>query len=243
MVGLAIPFAVMADEDITIKTRPGVTVELARRDAKIPAALVLMLPGGQGHLNLDGRGPTAQFYRPLMANGLSVVIMDAPSNMSNGLSPRDCEKNEHLEDLKSVIAHLRKITSLPIWAWGISRGALSVGHVAVNEIAGVSGFVFLSSPVRLPSHAGVTGVADMALDRIKPPVLAIGHEDDECRGTPPSGAGRIARGASNSKNARSKVISGGSTFGGHICGPETAHTFNGVENSVAREIAAFIRSN
>jgi hypothetical protein len=202
-----------------------------------------MLPGGSGHLDLDGRGPAVQFYKPLMAQGFNVAVMGAPSDMGNGLTPCDRESGDHLQDLKSIIAYLRKASSLPLWVWGISRGALSVGHVAVNGIPGISGFVFLSSPTHLPPHARVTGVADMALDRIKPPVLAIGHEDDECRGTPPGGAKRIAEVASNSRNAKFKLISGGQTFGGNPCGPGTAHTFNGVEIRVAKEIAAFIKAN
>jgi pimeloyl-ACP methyl ester carboxylesterase len=233
----------LADEDISLKTRPGVTVELARRDVNNPTAMILMFPGGPGHLNLHGRGPVAQFYKPLMAQGFSIAAMDAPSDMSNGLSPRARGTDEHLQDLKAVIAHLRKVSSLPLWVWGISRGAYSAGHAAVNAIPGVSGYVFLSSPTRLPRRANVDGVAGMALDRIKAPVLAIGHEDDECRGTPARGARRIADAARNSSNARSKLISGGSTFGGRPCGPGTAHTFNGIENQVAREIAAFIKAN
>lgn len=241
--GFAISSVATADADITIKTRPGVTVELMVRYVKNPAALIMMLPGGPGHLDLEGRGPAAQFYKPLMAQGFNVAVIDAPSDLSNGLSPRDRQSDEHLKDLKSVIAHLRKASSLPLWVWGISRGALSVGQVAVNDIPGISGFIFMSSPTRLPQRAHVTGVADMALDRIKTPVFAISHADDECRGTPPSGATRIADAASNSRNAKAMLISGGQTFGGNPCGPGTAHTFSGVENKVARKIATFIKSN
>lgn len=105
VLGWATPLVALAATDETVKTRPGVTVQLARHNAENPAALILMLPGGPGHLNLDGRGPVAQFYKPLMAQGLSIAVMDAPSDMSSGLSPRARAKPEHLRDLKSVIAH------------------------------------------------------------------------------------------------------------------------------------------
>ncbi len=241
--GLAVSPAASADTDETIKTRPGVTVQLALRDVENPTALILMLPGGPGYLNLDGRGPVAKFYKPLMAQGFSIVAMDVPSDMSNGLSPRDRAKPEHLRDLKSIIAYLRKAFLSKLWVWGISRGSLSAGHLAAAAVSGVSGYIFLSSPTRLPRRANVSGVAGLALDRIKAPVLAIGHEDDECRGTPAQGARRIVRNAINSQNAKAKLFSGGATFGGNPCGPGTAHTFNGIEDQVAREIAAFIKAN
>ena len=233
-------------KNISIVTRSGVSVSALLITPSSPNAALILMPGGPGVIDLSGTtiGRTLGFlsanFENFAAKNLTVVIVDAPSDQAGGLLPRFRQTAAHLKDLKAVIARIKHETNLPVWLIGISRGAISVLHAAVNSNESINGFIALSSPTRIPPRSGVIRLTDLELDRVKIPALLGGHRDDGCRGTPPDGAEQIARGLINSPNAAAKIFSGGRDIGRNPCGPGSPHTFEGIHDEVVEYIANFI---
>jgi pimeloyl-ACP methyl ester carboxylesterase len=147
----------------------------------------------------------------------------------------------HIKDIDAVIAWVKKKSRLPVWLVGISTGSFSAAYYAVHGHLPIAGVVLLGSVTSPPK--GGRGVLDFGLNRIKVPVLAIAHEDDDCPGTPPEGAKEIVKASTSSPNAEAKYFTGGGDSGGNSCRPETPHTFYGIEEEVISAIAKFIRAN
>ena len=236
-------------KNISIETRPGVSVSVLMLTPDNPKAALIMLPGGPGMAKISGtslgrtRGFITANFENFAAYSLAVAIVDTPSDRPDGLSPRFRQTGSHLKDLEAVIRRVRQETKLPVWLIGISRGSISVLHGALNSKAPIDGFIALSSPTRIPPQSGVVKLTDLDLDRIKVPALAGGHEDDACRGTPPAGARRLARGMINSPKAEEIIFSGGRDQGRNPCGPGSPHTFEGIQDKVGDKVAEFIILN
>ncbi len=237
-------------EVIKIDTRSGVTVEILIKQTNEATAALILLPGGAGYLDLSGtrinrdRGFIAANFDSFAALGFTVAAVETPSDNAGGMQPRFRQTEAHLKDLEAAISHIKNITKLPVWLIGISRSTISVMHAAINSSVKINGLVVLSSTTRLPPRAGVTRLTSLALDRIAVPALAIGHEHDGCRGTPPEGARQLANGMTGSAKAVAKIFSGGGgNPGRNPCGPGSHHTFEGMQDEVVNFIAAFIKSN
>lgn len=236
-------------KNFSIKSRPGVTIPALLLSVDKPKAAVVMFSGGPGKANISGtsvnggRAFVGANFKNLAAYGLSVIVVDVPSDRSNGLSPRYRQTKDHLVDLESIIARVAKETNLPVWLMGISRATISVFHAALNSKQPIAGIIALSSIVRIPAHTGVTRLTDLPLEKIRVPAFTAGHEDDGCRGTPAEGARELARGMVNSPKAEAKIFSGGNDGGRNPCGPGSPHTFTGIQDVVVDKIAEFIIVN
>ena len=148
----------------------------------------------------------------------------------------------HIKDIDAVVSWMKKKTKLPIWLVGISLGSISAASYAVRGNQSIAGVVLMSSPTN-PPHPRRRSVAEMGLDKIKVPVLAIAHGGDKCAGTPPAGAKKIVEASTSSPNAKAIIFTGGHDSGGNPCRPGTHHTFDGIEQEVVSAIAAFIKTN
>lgn len=143
------------DKVIDIPTRTGVTqrfVVLPAADAK---AAVVLFAGGHGGLQLSDAGTPAwgknnflvRSARLFAAQGLTVAIIDAPSDRQSGPYLSGFRHTpEHAADVKAVIAWLKDSTKLPVWLVGTSRGTQSVGAAAtaLQSGGGPDGIVLTS---------------------------------------------------------------------------------------------------
>ena len=154
-----------------------------------------------------------------------------------GMHPRFRASNEYATDIDAVVAVLKKEYGLPIWVFSMSIGSRSAAGYAVRRPNNLDGLVLASSSTNPPRGKSIL---DFPLRKITVPVLAVGHENDECGGTPPSGAGQIVALANASSDATARVFSGGRNVGTKPCGLRTYHTFFGIECEVAAAIAEFI---
>lgn len=100
-------------------------------------ALLILIPGGEGQLNLK---PTQldvgnQFYLTLkqLSQGsaakeiLDVVLFDSPERLVNARGyPTSRAAGDHLSRIHSVVRFYREKTKKPIWLMGHSNGTVSV---------------------------------------------------------------------------------------------------------------------
>tara|TARA_B100002003_G_scaffold248536_1_gene282573 strand:+ start:841 stop:1626 length:786 start_codon:yes stop_codon:yes gene_type:complete len=236
-------------EAVKINTRSGVTVDILLKQTDQAKAALILLPGGPGYIDLSGttinrdRGFFAANFDNFADYDFTVAAVETPSDKAYGMPPRFRQTDAHLRDLDAVISHIKNLTKLPVWLIGISRSTISVLHGAINLSTKINGLVVMSSTTRIPPRSGVTRLTSLALDQITFPALAIGHEDDGCRGTPPEGARQLASAMTNSPKAVAKIFSGGGNPGRNPCGPGSHHTFEGIQDEVVNFIADFIKSN
>ena len=233
---------------VDVPSRPGVTQRILVITPDKPKAAVILFAGGDGGLTLeaDGRIPklsgnflvrTRQLF---VEQGLTAVVIDAPSDrQSPPFLSGYRQTDEHVADVKAVIAWLRQQSKIPVWLIGTSRGTQSVGHIATRlpvADGGPDGIVLTSTVLSDPrSHA----VPEMALARIRIPVLVTHHREDSCRVCLYSDVPRLMERLTTPSRKELITFDGGISTG-DPCEARAYHGFNGIEGEVVQRIAAWI---
>jgi hypothetical protein len=261
-----LPVAVFAAEScgevVTLETHAGTSTRytLARPSAAgTPSVAVVLLPGGDGYLNLDERGcPRALRGNSLVRSipifhelGFVTALVDAPSDHAGGDGLAAFRTNaRHAEDLGKIISDLRARTKASVWLVGTSRGAISAANAA-SRLSGSSapdGLVLTSAVSSGDSRSkrawATHSVFDLPLEEIRMPVLVIGHDADSC---PRSPANLMEKITARTNGAREQVVlvTGGPGGSGltstEACEGRSPHGFIEQEREVAVGIAQFIR--
>ncbi len=248
--GLLLSFAALtitaraAERVIDIPTRAGVTQRFLLISPADPKATVVLFPGGHGGLQLNdagrpqwGRGNFLVRSAPLFASqGLAVAVIDAPSDRSNLDFFR--QTPEHAADVKAVIAKLREENKIPVWLVGTSRGTQSVAFVSTRLQGGdgPDGIVLTST---ILSDRRSTAVPEMPLEVLKIPVLVVHHEQDGCQACRFSDVPRLMNKLSALPRKALITFRGGENRG-DPCEALAYHGYNGLENQVVSQIAAWI---
>lgn len=226
-----------------IEARKGGAFELHIYKASDAVAVIVMLEGAAGEFVPGGRGFVNTTYIEFVAKGYTVAVVSPPKDQkrrSNGLHPKFRGTPQHAKDIAAAVKALKAETGRPVWVLGVSRGTLSVANFASHYPGLIAGAVFMSSATRTPP--GFKSVTDYDLSGITGAVLAVAHEDDGCKGTPPGGARRIAAEATKSKHAKALLFDGGNYEGKSPCGAGS-HLFSGIEDKVVNAVASFIREH
>jgi len=251
-------------ELITVETHDRSTTRVALAGPPAaPAGMLVLLVGGDGHLDLDERacpralkGNWLVRALPLFhAAGFMTALVDAPSDHhgEDGLAGfRTAEA--HAQDIGRVIVDVRarmktSAASRPLWLVGTSRGTISAANAASRLITGAAApdGVVLSSPVTAGARARkawvIQSVFDLPLEAVRMPVLVVGHAEDTCVRTPPALMERIA---ARTEGAREQVVtvSGGpgaqKATGVDACEGRSPHGYVGQEAGVVAGIARFV---
>jgi len=225
-----------------VPTRPGVTQRILVIKPDQPKAAVVLFAGGDGAIGIqaDGRikrgGNFLVRSRDLFAgNSLLTVVIDAPSDRSS--VPRQTE--EHVTDIKAVIAWLRQQAPIPVWLIGTSRGTQSAAHVATHlppAEGGPDGIVLTATML---TDRRERAVPEMALDRLRIPVLVAHHKADGCRYCLFNDMPRLMERLTTPPRKELLVFEGGNDVG-DPCQARAHHGFNGIEREVVDRIAAWI---
>ncbi len=233
---------------ITLDTRLGVTQQILIEQPENSKANLILFAGGKGKLKLgsDKYKSNGNFLirtRQLFIDkGFTTILIDAPSDKQDKLGMLKGFRNtqEHLQDIETVIDHIRSINSKPIWLIGTSRGTESAAYAAVHLNDKIDG-VILTSSISKTNNKG-TSVTDLSLDKITVPILAIHHKKDGCKTTKPKVINAIKRQAYNSSNVKVKLFSGGDTpISDNPCQARTYHGYLGIEEDVISYIDDFIK--
>jgi predicted alpha/beta-hydrolase family hydrolase len=231
-------------DTISIETRPGGAFELSIFPADGAKAVILMFEGSGGIFDPGSKGFVNAHHEKFVDAGFTVAVLNPPADrrgFRGGMSPRFRESKLHAKDIGFSIRKLKQRFNTPVWLLGISMGTKSVAMFAAIRPKRIDGVIFLSSSIRPPG--GYKAVTDYDFSALYAPLLAVAHEDDGCKGTPPQGAEEIVRLATGSKNSKTLKFTGGYNIGRSPCGPGTPHTFAGIEDEVVSAIAAFIREH
>jgi len=235
---------------VILDTRSGVTQQIIIEQPSDSKANLVLFSGGKGKLKLHSNKYKANKNflvrsRHLFTdNNYTVILVDAPSDKQGKLGMLKGFRNsqEHVQDIEAVINYISSINDRPIWLVGTSRGTESAAYAAVHLNAKIDGVV-LTSSISKTNNKG-TSVADLDLDKITVPVLAIHHTQDACKTTRPSVVEDIKRRAYNSSKVEVKLFTGGETpISKNPCQARTYHGYLGIEGEVIDFITNFINQH
>jgi alpha-beta hydrolase superfamily lysophospholipase len=260
LTALSASAAEVAEQALSLDTRPGVTLDFYLAEPAEPArAAAILFSGGLGRVGvaLDQPvpvpGPTGNFLvrarRMLASRGLVVATMDAPSDQEEGMEAEFRRSAEHAEDVGALSGWLKRRTGLPVWVVGTSMGSISAANAA-ERLGGpvdgpmgrlVDGLVLTSSVTR-GGHRGVAaaGVMTMALSQVAVPALVVAQRADGCVFAPSFDAPLLLDRLSHSPRRRLAVVEGGGAERSGPCEGLAHHGYVGQEDEVADLIARFI---
>jgi pimeloyl-ACP methyl ester carboxylesterase len=237
-------FAQMSTEVVDLPTR-GVSERMVVIATAQPKAAVILLAGGQGRVKIFDNGSIrneGNFLvrtRSLFAqHDLAVVVLDAPSDQSSGMSRTFRESANHVTDLSTVIEWARAKWHKPVWLVGTSRGTQSAAYVAValtNDAREPDGIVLTSSILDRSNRDPGTPVQEQPLGKLKIPVLVVHHEEDPCPVCNPSLLRDIKLPPKGTI-----IMERGGVSNGDPCEAFSHHGYNGIEGTVVADISAFI---
>ncbi len=233
---------------VEIPTRAGVTERFLYLAPEKPKAAAVLFPGGAGDFRVEQdtsitrqKGNFLVRARNLFAaQGISVAVISPPSDRGELESFR--ETREHAEDLRALIAWLRREAGAPVWLVGTSRGTLSAAYVATQlspRDGGPDGVVLTSSVLAHTRNMREAVVTEMALERVAVPVLVVHHKNDGCRACPPGNAPRVIEKLTAAPRKEFIPVEGGVSEG-PPCEPMAYHGYNGIEREVVGKIADWI---
>jgi dienelactone hydrolase len=240
--------AQVLEKVVDIDTRPGVTQRFLYMMPENAKAAVILFPGGHGGLQISqdgnlgwGKGNFLVRTRQEFAErGLSVVVIDAPSDrQSPPFLGGFRQKAEHVEDMKAVIAWLRKQNNVSVWLVGTSRGTQSAAFVATQlgvKDGGPDGIVLTST---ILSDDKSRPVPAMPLGSIAVPVLVVHHEMDGCKHCLYKDIPQLIRKLEGAPRKELITVTGGQDRG-DPCEAFAYHGFNGIEKAVIAKIADWI---
>ena len=240
--------AAHADEIVTLKTREGVTQSFTLLVPDKPVASVILFPGGNGKTALHILKPGQMVKKgnflvriryELQRLGLTVAIVDVPSDQQSGGMITFRHSDEHARDIGVVVDYLKAKAPLPVWLIGTSRGTESAASLAIKLGPRIDG-VILTSSITVQNRGG-ENVLRLPLDSVRVPVLAVAHKDDGCHVTPPHGADQIVKAASSSPRRKALMFEGGDSPQSEPCEALAQHGFVGIEKKVAAALADFIK--
>jgi len=244
-----VAFGQISERVVDIPTRPGVTQRILLLTPEKPKAAVILLAGGDGGLGISQNGSIRSLgsnflvrSRQLFADkGMSIAVVDAPSDRQKMALKGFRQKPEHAADVKAAIAWLRQQNDLPVWLVGTSRGTQSAAFVATElsvSQGGPDGLVLTSTILRDDKGRAVP---EMPLGKIAIPVLVIHHEQDGCKHCPFSDVPGLMKKLDGAPRKELITFRGGEDRG-DPCEAFAHHGFNGLEQEVVGKIADWIYS-
>jgi len=214
---------------------------------KSPKAAAILLAGGHGGLQISaegsfgwGKGNFLIRSRQLFADQeLMVAVVDAPSDRQHPPYLSGFRgTQEHVADVKAVIAWLRKQADLPVWLIGTSRGTESAAFAATRLTGhdGPDGIVLTST---ILSDSKEFSVPALQLDRLRIPVLVVHHVDDGCSHCSYADISKLMDKLRNAPKKQLLPVKGGVSQG-DPCEAYSHHGFNGIESDVVKKIGAWM---
>jgi hypothetical protein len=236
------PSATAADRLVNVDTRPGVKVGYWWMERPDATATVVLLPGGNGGIGMQGGAPTSDNFlvrnrERFAAAKFNVAVVGRPSDQQD-LTLVFRTSVEHVEDLRRIVERLKRDTGKPVWLVGTSRGTTSAAAAGIALGDSVDGVVLTSSI----TDASLPGaIQNLPLARLRVPVLVMHHRRDACKATPPGPVQSLVDALANAPVKRVLLLTAGGPVSGEPCEPRHWHGFAGMDEAAVGEIADFVR--
>jgi len=161
-----------------------------------PRAWLLEIPGGKGVgwvKDTKGRPdygfslmPFARISEGLKNLGIGHVVMEAPSDHSDGVPGNWFEDPDHHQDIGRVAQFLREMRgALPVYVGGYASGAPAALYYGAQAQDNLAGIVLVGGYY--------TQMREFAADRVRAPVLMLHAASNRCASAPVIEARELAR--------------------------------------------------
>jgi pimeloyl-ACP methyl ester carboxylesterase len=245
---LPAPASALDERVRTIPSRPGVTQSFVLiQPAAAPVASLILFMGGRGAIGLQrgGIGPRntnflVRMRQRFAERGFLVAVVDVPSDRTSEALVHFRTTAEHASDVRALIAALRADAPAPVWLVGTSMGSVSAASVAARLADGGPDGIVLTSSVMGRNREMGESLQDVALDRIRVPVLVVHHRDDACPSSRYADASWAMRRLSAAPRKELLTFSGGDAPQSPPCEPLAPHGYFGIEERVVEAIAGWI---
>jgi hypothetical protein len=226
-----------------IPLEAGGTERVLFAPAANPRAVLIMLPGGDGVVDIGNSAASGRLANNFLvrtlplwtAQGLAVAILGSPNNQSL-LGERHTPA--YAAAIGRAVDFARTRANAPVWLVGTSQGSTAAANGASRLGGKISGVVLTSSVTRR-SQSGET-VFDADLATIAIPALIVANQGDGCGSSPPADAATIA--GYLARSPRKEVILMQSSEGrAPPCEGMSPHGFYGIEPTVVQCIVQWIR--
>lgn len=218
-------------------------------------ASVILLAGGNGVLNLDpasgevealgGNFLIRSAFR-FMKVGLNVAMLDAPGPL-NGMRLSVA----HAQYVAQAVAVVRaNWPKQKVWLAGTSNGTISAFNLAARgasnapplTLADFPDGIVLTSPIVQNAAETVLGTTPpVAAAKLKIPVLVVSHAGDPCVPSDFTQSQKFYNAIVSPKKAFFAVKGAMPAAAQAVCNAFSYHGFHGVEDTVAKKIADFIK--
>lgn len=221
-------------------------MSLSRPDA---VGTVVLLPGGSW--TLGDRDPNTKIPKgenflvrsidKFYNQKFNIVLMDQPNTGMRDVYART--ESNHVKDITNTV-NFAKSKGKPVYAVGMSFGAISAVSYAVTDSNNISGIV-LASPTIQRSTKLPAGINNLNIDlgKITAPVLIIGHVNDDCPSSKPEHHVLLSEKLKNSRRVDVKNISSGSRSVGYKCTAFSWHGFGDADVDAVNLISNWIKEN
>jgi predicted esterase len=210
-----------------------------------PAALLIMLTGGDGVLGLTVAGdatdsryasnPPSRDTQRYLDQGYAVAHVDTIDQFAGLNNPQRATRN-HFEDLSAAIQQVRSRVDAPTWLVGYSAGTVSAANLATNLPAAPAFGLVLMAPVTV----GSGNVLEFNLESFRGPAFVVTHALDPCPVTPPAGAQAIIARLSAAARREQAVLNGGVAGIPGECDAFGYHGWAGLEAPLVNQVATWV---
>lgn len=243
---LAIPGVAQGEEVEDVSSRGERTRLLVEQPSR-PWVTVVLFAGGHGVLGITDNGSMTSLAGNFLvrsrtdfqAAGAITAVIDAPTDRPNKLHGFRGTP-EHAQDVGAVIKHLKAKYKLPVWLVGTSRGTNSTANAAIRLEENKPDGIVLTSSMLKDNRIGEQ-VLQYELEKIAQPVLIAHHVNDACKVTPPGKVEKLKTRLTNAKPVKVMMFDGGNAHG-NPCHGNHYHGFKGIEETVVKDIMAWIKS-
>jgi len=233
-------------EIVTLSARPGVTQTFFIASLpKDPQAIAILFPGSGGFIRIRQEEDKIKFNDEnfllrsrveFIKRGVVAVIVDAPSDQQRnwGMTDEFRKSGQHFIDISSVVTDLEKrVSSLPLFLIGTSRGAVSAAALGARFGPRIGGVVLTASmfrPAGRQSSEPGPGLSGFDFSTIKTALLFVHHVSDQCVVSPYGDAARLV------DDYPLISVFGGRSQQSDPCAPLSAHGFFGKEPQAIEQI-------
>jgi hypothetical protein len=225
--------AVLLGAGTAVETAGGQRMAIALPDG-VPAASVILVPGGTTVEKIDDAGATNAFNNSvlrqrgaLLAAGFAIACVEQPG------------------DLRAAIARMRTVAR-PVFVFATSNGTIiALSNTARLGAAGPDGLV-LTSPVTEYARRIGQGIGTINLGAVTAPVLIVYNTNDACRTAPPAGSAALGAKLTASTDVRpehlTSTAAGTQTSSENAlqCSPDSPHGFLGIDDQLAALIVPWL---
>lgn len=201
-----------------------------------PAATVILFPGAGGVIAETRRNFLVRVRAMFAAQGLSVAVADAPSDLAGRTGTEFRASAQQAQDTAAIIAFVRNRAAVPVWLIGTSMGSISAANAASrlgpSQVAGVV----------LTSSVWSGGMSAVAMANIAVPVLIVHNRHVGCRFSPYPGASLALVQLARAPAKELLTVSGG-TPQGQLCRALSRHGYYGIEDKVVPPIIQWIKAH